>query len=92
MSEVDNKPSRGGARPGSGRKPTGKKMVSKRLAPDVVAILEQQDDATDHLEAAVRYYARRPISFVPAVADVLAYMHETGLSQDDAVRALGGKP
>lgn len=47
---------RGGSRPGSGRKPSGKKMVSKRLAADVVAILEQQTDQTAFVEAAIRAY------------------------------------
>lgn len=50
------KPAHGGTRPGSGRKPTGKKMVSKRLAPDVVSILEQQPDQTAYMEAAIRAY------------------------------------
>lgn len=45
--------------PGSGRPATGKKMVSKRLAADVVAILDQQPDATAYLEAAVREKAAR---------------------------------
>lgn len=42
--------------PGSGRKATGKKMVSKRLSADVVAILEQQSDQTAYIENAIRYY------------------------------------
>ena len=51
-----NQSAHGGPRPGAGRKPTGKKMVSKRLAPDVVSILEQQPDQTAYMEAAIRAY------------------------------------
>lgn len=38
----------------------------------------------------VRHFGSRPISFVPAVADVLDLMERTGCSQNACVAALGG--
>jgi hypothetical protein len=46
---------KGGARPGSGRKPEGKIMVTYKLAPDVVAFLKgHARPASQLIEEAIR--------------------------------------
>lgn len=39
-----------------------------------------------------RWHDETAVSHVPAVSDVLAVMRQHGMSQDDAIRFLGGQP
>lgn len=55
---MTDKPTHGGPRPGSGKKPIPvelkRKPYAMRLSPDVFAFLKSRDNATATLESAVR--------------------------------------
>jgi hypothetical protein len=53
MERTDNQKSRGGARPGCGRKPLGKKPVCIKLSPEAIAVLNAQKNKSEFTDRAI---------------------------------------